>query len=79
MSIQYAMTAGKLQDQLAKFPADTKVLVYWEAGKPHQCFEIDEISLHSGSPCRDDKNGAAGFKFESGGPARWLFISVSPE
>jgi hypothetical protein len=72
------MTVGKLQEELSKHPADTKVVVHWEDGQPHQCFGIDDVSLHTGTPCRDSKH-RAGFTFDGTGPARWLFISISPE
>lgn len=73
------MTVADLQKNLAKFPADTKVVVYWEDGSEHQCFGIDDISVHTGTPCRDERTQRAGFKFEGKGPVTWLFVSISPE
>ncbi len=79
MPIQYAMTVGELREQLSKFPDDTNVVVLWEDEDTEQhLFGIDGIALQSGTPCRDSRQ-KAGFTYEKGGPATWLFISVSPE
>jgi hypothetical protein len=72
------MTVGKLQEQLSKYPADTKLVVYWEGGHPHQCFGIDDVGLHTGTPSRDSSNNAR-FKFEPAGPSNWVFINITPE
>ena len=79
MPIQYAMTVGKLREQLSKFPTDTNVVVLWEDEEMQQrLFGIDHIALQSGTPISDSKH-RAGFRFEKDGTANWLFISISPE
>lgn len=72
------MTVKELQAKLSQYPADTKVVVHWEDGRPHQCFGIDDLSVHTGTP-RRDSGGRAGFTSEKGGPATWLFMNISPE
>jgi hypothetical protein len=71
------MTVKELRQKLSKIDDKTDVVVYWEEGKEHQYFEIDDVSLHSGTPQRHP-SGNVGFRFETKGPATWLFISVSP-
>ena len=71
------MTVKELRDKLTRLNDKSKVVVYWENGKPHQFFEIDDVSLTKGTPIRDDK-GRARFKFGDG-PANWLFIGISPD
>jgi hypothetical protein len=79
MAIQYAMTVGKLREQLSKFPADTNVVVLWEDDKSEQhLFGVDDMALHTGTPLHDPKH-RAGFRFEKDGSATWLFINISSE
>ena len=66
------MSVAELQKQLSKFPADAKVVVYWEGD--NQFFEVDEVSLNKGTPSRIE--GKAGFSFDGSGPASWVFISL---
>ena len=76
------MTVAELKNQLSKLPADAKVVVHWEEGSFRMgadggvFFEINQVSLHKGTPLRE--NERAGFTFESSGPASWAFISISP-
>ncbi|HTA60350.1 MAG TPA: hypothetical protein VK805_19510 [Candidatus Baltobacteraceae bacterium] len=76
------MTVAELKNQLSKLPADAKVVVHCEEGELRMgadgLFEIDEVSLQSGTPSRGSEKGEAGFKFEKSGPASWAFITVSP-
>jgi hypothetical protein len=72
------MTVGELQKLLSKHPADTPVLVYWEGGKPLQFFEVLDASMATGEPFHDAGEHLL-FKFVKTGPAKWLFISISPD
>jgi len=78
MPVQNLNTVKALQEQLSKFPPDAHVAIYLEDGSPDQFFGIDDVSLTEGTPSRDSKHKAR-FKFERGGPANWVFISISPE
>jgi hypothetical protein len=71
-------TVKALREQLSKLPPDAHIAVYWENGKPDQIFGIEDVSLTEGTPSRDSKHKAR-FKFERGGPAKWVFISISTE
>jgi hypothetical protein len=71
------MKVKELRDKLSSFDNNAEIHVYWENGKPHQFFVIDEVSMTKGTPSRD-ANGAARFTF-GGGPANWLFMSISAE
>lgn len=70
------MTVGELTKKLADFPADTRVVVYWEENE--KLFGIDGIALGTGNPSLGPDN-AARFEFNNAGPATWLFIGISPE
>jgi hypothetical protein len=70
------MTVKELRDRLSKFDDKTSVVVYAEDETVHQFFEVDDISIATGSPCRLE-NGRAGFSFTKDGPVSWLFITVT--
>jgi len=72
------MTVQKLQKQLSKLPPDARVAVYWEKGNPDQFFAIHDVSIAEGTPSRDTEHKAR-FKFEHGGSAKWVLVSISPE
>ena len=82
MNWQPKMTVSELKKQLSKLPNDAKVVVHWEEGSIRMgadgFFEIDEVSLHKGTPSRGEEKGEAGFTFDKKGSASWAFISVSP-
>lgn len=77
MPIVYEMNVAKLRSELAKHPGDMKVVVYWEDGKPDQFFGIESVDVATGEPSRDSHHKAR-FKFESKGPATWLFLNIKP-
>jgi hypothetical protein len=70
------MTVKDLQQKLSKLDGDTKLAVYWEDGKVHQVFEIDEVSVTKGSTRRID--GKPRITFDSNGPETWVFVNISP-
>lgn len=75
------MTVGELKKKLSQFPDEEQVVVHWEDGSFQMgvdgvYLEIDEVTRAEGTPTR--KNGKAGYRFESNGPANWVFITVSP-
>lgn len=75
--IRYNMSVGKLREQLSKFPEDEKVLVCWEDPETEMhLLEIDDASMHRGTPSRDAK-GRPAFTADGTGPANWVFINVS--
>lgn len=69
------MTCAELRDKLAEFDGKAHVVVYAE-DEEHAFLEIDDVSVHRGTPKRLE-NGRAAYEFAGDGPARWLFISVS--
>ncbi len=71
------MNVKELRDKLTQIPDDMNVVVYWEDGAEHQCFDIEDVSPDRGTPQRLP-DGKAGFPFEKKGSTEWLFISVSP-
>lgn len=70
------MTVRELREKLSQFDEGARVVVYAEDEPKGQFFEIDDISVGTGSPMRAE-DGNAGFRFEKGGSASWVFISVS--
>jgi hypothetical protein len=72
------MNVKELRDELAKFPDQTPVLVYWEDRDRQKFFQIDDLSMPKGTGLRDAE-GKPGFKFEGKGPAARVLVNVSPE
>ena len=72
------MKVKELRAKLSQFKDDTQVVVHWENEDKQDYFEIDNISLMTGTPNRDEKTHKAGFHFDAKGPATWLFIEISP-
>jgi hypothetical protein len=75
------MTIAKVKDlreKLSKLDDNASIFVYWEDGKEHQFFGIDDVALARGTPSRLT-NGGVSFAFDNKGPATWAFIEVSPE
>jgi hypothetical protein len=70
------MSVRELREKLSRFDEGTQVVVYAEEEPKGQFFEINDISIETGTPMRAE-GGNAAFRFEKGGPASWVFISVS--
>lgn len=70
------MTVRELREKLSEVDDKTKVVVYAEDEATNRLFEIDEVSICTGTPGRDQA-GKAGFSFGKDGPASWLFIAVT--
>ena len=70
------MTVKELREKLSPFADETRVVVYQEDENEATVFEIDDVSIHTGTPDRLE-GGKAAFKFGRDGPASWLFVSVS--
>ena len=72
------MTVRELRDKLSKFDDETRVVVYTEDKASVQWFEIDDVSIHAGTPSRSHE-GKVRFAFDSEGETHWVLISVSAE
>lgn len=72
------MTVRELREKLSQFDGKTPVVVYAEYESEQRLFEIDEVSISTGTPSRLE-NGKAAFSFGKDGPVSWLFISVSED
>ena len=71
------MTVGKLRDELSKFPADSKVVAYWETEDDTKFLEIEEVAAQKGTPCRDSA-GKPGFTFDPvKGIVTWVFVHIA--
>ena len=70
------MTVKELREKLSRLDDKTRVVVLAEDEPGQPLFEIDDVSLHTGTPSRPE-DGKAAFTFGKDGPATWLFISVS--
>lgn len=70
------MTVKELREKLSELDDKIRVVVYAEDQPGQRLFEIDDVSICTGTPSRLE-DGKAAFKFGKDGPASWLFISVS--
>jgi hypothetical protein len=70
------MTVAELQKKLEGLDPKTYIVVNREIDGEMNLLEITDASLATGSPRRHEGTRKAGFTFEKGGPATWLFIST---
>ena len=70
------MTVKELREKLSQFDDETRIVVYGEKETEQAFLEIDDVSIHTGTPTRL-ASGKAAFRLGKDGPASWLFISVS--
>jgi len=70
------MTVKELREKLSQLDDETRVVVHQEDENGGRLFEIDDVSIHTGTPSRLE-DGTAAFSFRKDGTASWLFISVS--
>jgi hypothetical protein len=71
------MTVGKLRDALSKFPADARVMAYWETDDDTRFLEIEDVAAQKGTPCRDS-TGKPGFTFDATkGIVTWVFVHIA--
>jgi hypothetical protein len=71
------MTVKQLLEKLSKIDENTRVVVYTEHASDLDIFEIEDVSVGTGTPGRLE-DGKAVFGFDRKGPASWLFIQVVP-
>lgn len=71
------MTVKELREKLSPLDDKTRVVVYTENESRLDIFEIEDISIATGTPDRLE-DGKAVFAFDGKGPASWLFIQVVP-
>jgi hypothetical protein len=70
------MTVGELRKKLEGIDPKTSAVIYRETDAGTEFFEISDVNPSAGTPIRNEDTGKAGFRFESAGPATWLFISI---
>jgi hypothetical protein len=70
------MTVKELREKLSQLDDKIRVVVYAEHEPGQPLFEIDDVSIGTGTPTKL-WDGKAAFKFGEDGPASWLFITVS--
>lgn len=70
------MTVKELREKLSHLDDKTRVVVFAEDEPRQALFEIDDVSICTGTPKRLE-DGKAVFSFGKDGPASWLFISIS--
>lgn len=71
------MTVGELRDQLSRFPADSKVVAYWESEDDPKFLEILDVASQKGMP-RRDAAGKPGFTFDAvKGIVTWVFVNLT--
>lgn len=73
------MTVEELRKKLERLEPKTEVVVYRETDDGTEFFGISDVSLHRGTPRRDEQTHKAGFTFANDGPSVWLFISIDED
>jgi hypothetical protein len=69
------MTVGELRKKLDGLDPKMNVAAYREDEAGTHFFDVTEVSVHPGTPVRDERTGKAGLRFSHDGPARWLLIT----